>query len=81
LSSSRRSRSSSKRPAPSCSAQAVSTSPTASDHAHRRFAAWSERDAFRAKVVGIRDGVEVEWDIAAVPHDGGLPACDAIVRS
>jgi hypothetical protein len=30
---------------------------------------------------GIRDGVEVEWDISAVPADGGLSASEAIVRS
>src|SRR5438093_13352342 len=36
---------------------------------------------FVAFMRGIRDGVEVEWDIAAVPPDGGLPASDAIVRS
>lgn len=30
---------------------------------------------------GIRDGVEVAWDISAVPADGGLPASEAIVRS
>ena len=30
---------------------------------------------------GIRDGVEVEWDISAVPADGGLPASEATVRS
>ena len=30
---------------------------------------------------GIRDGVEVEWDISAVPADGGMPASEAIVRS
>ena len=30
---------------------------------------------------GIRDGIEVEWDISAVPADGGLPASEAIVRS
>jgi hypothetical protein len=30
---------------------------------------------------GVRDGVEVEWDISAVPPDGGLPASEAIVRS
>jgi hypothetical protein len=28
---------------------------------------------------GVRDGVEVEWDISAVPAEGGLPASDAIV--
>jgi uncharacterized RmlC-like cupin family protein len=36
---------------------------------------------FAAFMRGIRDGVEVEWDISAVPLDGGLPASDAIVRS
>ena len=34
---------------------------------------------FAAFMRGIRDGVEVEWDIAAVPAGGGLPASDAIV--
>ena len=29
---------------------------------------------FAAFMRGIRDGVEVEWDISAVPPDGGLPA-------
>jgi len=28
---------------------------------------------------GFRDGVKVEWDISAVPADGGLPASEAIV--
>jgi mannose-6-phosphate isomerase-like protein (cupin superfamily) len=28
---------------------------------------------------GIRDGVEIEWDIAPVPTDGGLPADHAII--
>ena len=28
---------------------------------------------------GMRDGVEVKWDIGPVPHDGGLPADRAIV--
>ncbi len=34
---------------------------------------------FAAFMRGIRDGVEVEWDIAPVPPDGGLPADHAIV--
>ena len=34
---------------------------------------------FAAFVRGIRDGVEVEWDIAPIPDDGGLPARDAVV--
>jgi mannose-6-phosphate isomerase-like protein (cupin superfamily) len=36
---------------------------------------------FAAFMRGLRDGVEVEWDISAVPADGGLPASQAIVRS
>jgi hypothetical protein len=36
---------------------------------------------FAAFMRGLRDGVEVEWDIAAVPADGGLPASSAIVRT
>ena len=35
---------------------------------------------FAAFMRGLRDGVEVEWDISAMPPDGGLPARDAIVR-
>jgi quercetin dioxygenase-like cupin family protein len=34
---------------------------------------------FAAFMRGIRDGVKVEWDIAPVPLDGGLPADHAIV--
>lgn len=35
---------------------------------------------FAAFVRGLRDGVEVEWDIAAVPRDGGLSASAAVIR-
>ena len=34
---------------------------------------------FAAFMRGVRDGVEVEWDIAAVPAGGGAPASDAII--
>jgi mannose-6-phosphate isomerase-like protein (cupin superfamily) len=34
---------------------------------------------FAAVIRGVRDGVEVEWDISPVPADGGLPASHAIV--
>ncbi len=34
---------------------------------------------FAAFMRGVRDGVAVEWDIAAVPADGGPPASAAIV--
>jgi quercetin dioxygenase-like cupin family protein len=33
---------------------------------------------FAAFMRGLRDGVAVEWDIAPVPGDGGLPAGDAV---
>jgi quercetin dioxygenase-like cupin family protein len=34
---------------------------------------------FAAFLRGIREGVEVEWDIAEVPADGGLRAGEAVV--
>jgi quercetin dioxygenase-like cupin family protein len=34
---------------------------------------------FAAFMRGLRDGVEVEWDISAVPADGGLSASAAVV--
>jgi mannose-6-phosphate isomerase-like protein (cupin superfamily) len=34
---------------------------------------------FAAFMRGLRDGIQVEWDIAPVPADGGLPAAVAIV--
>lgn len=34
---------------------------------------------FAAFMRGLRDGAEVEWDISAVPAEGGLPASEAIV--
>ena len=34
---------------------------------------------FAAFMRGVRDGIKVEWDISAVPADGGLPASAAIV--
>ena len=35
---------------------------------------------FAAFMRGLRDGVEVEWDIAAVPRDGGLSAGATVIR-
>jgi len=35
---------------------------------------------FASFMRGLRDGVEVEWDFAPVPPDGGRPAGDAVVR-
>ena len=34
---------------------------------------------FAAFMRGLRDGIDVVWDIAAVPADGGRPASDAII--
>jgi quercetin dioxygenase-like cupin family protein len=34
---------------------------------------------FAEFIRGLRDGVEVEWDIAPVPADGGLPASSAVI--
>jgi quercetin dioxygenase-like cupin family protein len=34
---------------------------------------------FAAFMRGLRDGIQVEWDIAPVPADGGLPADHAII--
>jgi mannose-6-phosphate isomerase-like protein (cupin superfamily) len=34
---------------------------------------------FAAFMRGLRDGVHVDWDIAPVPADGGLPASHAIL--
>jgi mannose-6-phosphate isomerase-like protein (cupin superfamily) len=33
---------------------------------------------FAAFMRGLRDGIEIEWDIAPVPADGGLPADHAV---
>jgi quercetin dioxygenase-like cupin family protein len=34
---------------------------------------------FGAFMRGVRDGVEIDWDISAAPADGGLPASAAII--
>jgi mannose-6-phosphate isomerase-like protein (cupin superfamily) len=34
---------------------------------------------FAAFMRGIRDGVQIDWDIAPVPADGGLPADHVVV--
>jgi mannose-6-phosphate isomerase-like protein (cupin superfamily) len=36
---------------------------------------------FSAFMRGTREGVDVDWDIARVPADGGLPASQAIVSA
>ena len=51
--------------------------------AGRQPARWllihAEDGGFAAFMRGIRDGVQVEWDIAPAPDGGGLPADRAIV--
>ena len=52
-----------------------------SDRPARWLTIHARDGGFAAFMRGIRDGVEVEWDISAVPADGGPPASEAIVRS
>ena len=52
----------------------------ASDRPARWLTIHAPDGGFAAFTRGIRDGVEVEWDISAVPADGGLPASETIVR-
>ena len=52
----------------------------ASDRPARWLTIHAPDGGFAAFMRGIRDGVEVEWDISAVPADGGLPASETIVR-
>ena len=52
----------------------------ASDRPARWLTIHARDGGFAAFMRGIRDGVEVEWDISAVPADGGLPAREAIVQ-
>ena len=53
-------------------------------NASDRAAAWLTIHApdggFADFMRGLRNGVDVEWDIAPPPPDGGLPAGEAVVR-
>jgi quercetin dioxygenase-like cupin family protein len=51
---------------------------TAGSHPTRWLIIHAIDGGFAAFMRGIRDGVEVEWDIAPVPLDGGLPADPAV---
>jgi quercetin dioxygenase-like cupin family protein len=53
---------------------------TAGGHPARWLIIHASDGGFAAFMRGIRDGVKVEWDIAPVPLDGGLPADTAIVN-
>ena len=52
---------------------------TGCSHPARWLIIHARDGGFAAFMRGIRDGVKVEWDIAPVPLDGGLPADHAIV--
>jgi quercetin dioxygenase-like cupin family protein len=52
---------------------------TGGDRPSRWLTIHAPDGGFAAFMRGIRDGVEVEWDIAAVPEGGGLPAGETIV--
>lgn len=52
----------------------------AGGHAARWLIIHASDGGFAAFMRGVRDGVKVEWDMAPVPLDGGLPADHAIVR-
>jgi quercetin dioxygenase-like cupin family protein len=51
----------------------------ASDRSARWLTIHAPDGGFAAFMRGVRDGLEVEWDIAAVPADGGPPASAAVV--
>ena len=53
----------------------------ASDRPARWLTIHARDGGFASFMRGIRDGVEVEWDISTVPADGGLPASEAIVSA
>jgi mannose-6-phosphate isomerase-like protein (cupin superfamily) len=50
-----------------------------SDRPARWLTIHAHDGGFTAFMRGVRDGIKVEWDISAVPADGGLPASDATV--
>jgi len=54
---------------------------TAGAHPARWLIIHADDGGFAAFMRGIRDGLTVEWDIAPVPLDGGLPADHAIAGS
>ena len=52
---------------------------TAGSHSARWLVIHAPDGGFAVFMRGIRDGADVEWDIAPVPSDGGLRADHAIV--
>ena len=77
-----------------CESEAVTVSPgclvavppgvahsfrTHGDRPARWLTIHAPNGGFAAFMRGVSDGVDVEWDIAAVPAGGGAPASDAII--
>jgi mannose-6-phosphate isomerase-like protein (cupin superfamily) len=52
---------------------------TAGDRPARWLTIHAHDGGFAAFMRGLRDGTKIEWDISAVPSDGGLPASYGIV--
>jgi quercetin dioxygenase-like cupin family protein len=52
---------------------------TGSDRPARWLTIHTPDGGFASFMRGVRDGVEVDWDISTVPAGGGLPASEAIV--
>jgi mannose-6-phosphate isomerase-like protein (cupin superfamily) len=50
-----------------------------SDRTARWLTIHAHDGGFASFIEGRRDGIDVEWDISAVPAEGGLPAGDAVV--
>jgi len=51
---------------------------TSGDRATRWVTLHAPDGGFAAFMRGVRDGVEIEWDISPAPSHGGLPASEAI---
>ena len=54
---------------------------TAGAHPARWLIIHAGDGGFAPFMRGLRDGAKIEWDIAPVPPDGGLPADRAIVKT
>jgi quercetin dioxygenase-like cupin family protein len=50
-----------------------------SDRPARWLTIHAHDGGFASFIEARRDGIDVEWDISAVPPDGGLPVCDAVL--
>jgi mannose-6-phosphate isomerase-like protein (cupin superfamily) len=53
---------------------------TADDRPARWLTIHAQDGGFAEFMRGIRDGIPIDWDIEAIPNDGGLPRNRAVVR-